>query len=200
MYSVRWKWLADANIFTRLIRVFKTNHRYSFKPLPGMAPARRVVYLVNLRSVWRHYVRQQPRLPYRPKQRQIFKREGSFLRFPEVSWGNGRVFQSFWVLQNNSVVLKSLFCGIVWCEIQSYRKATCNFVVLTFIKKKLLHQGSNQGPSDQKPDALPDELLRLSWESSEFFGFLYLKLHKISTGMVLDLKIGGGGGQKNVGV
>ena len=53
-----------------------------------------------------------------------------------TTWGNGRVSQSFWVLQNNSVVLKLLFCGIVWYEIQSYRKATCNFVVLTFIKKK----------------------------------------------------------------
>ena len=84
-----------------------------------------------------------------------------------TTWGNGRVSQSFWVLENNSVVLKSLFCGIVWCEIQSYRKATCNFVVLTFIKKKnLLHQGSNQGPSDQKPDALPDELLRLCWQKA----------------------------------
>ena len=53
-----------------------------------------------------------------------------------TTWGNGRVSQSFWVLENNSVVLKSLFCGIVWCEIQSFRKATCNFVVLTFIEKK----------------------------------------------------------------
>ena len=112
-----------------------------------------------------------------------------------TTWGNGRVSQSFWVLENNSVVLKSLFCGIVWCEIQSYRKATCNFVVLTFIKKNLLHQGSNQGPSDQKPDALPDELLRLCWKRNEFLKFLYLKLQICSTGMVLDLKIGGGGGQ-----
>ena len=52
-----------------------------------------------------------------------------------TTWGNWRVSQSFWVLENNSVVLKSLFCRIVWCEIQSYRKATCNFVVLTFIEK-----------------------------------------------------------------
>ena len=90
-----------------------------------------------------------------------------------TTWGNERVSQSFWVLENNSVVLKSLFCGIVWCEIQSYRKATCNFVVLTFIKKRnLLHQGSNPGPSDQKPDALPDELLRLWWGNGEFLWIL----------------------------
>ncbi len=52
-----------------------------------------------------------------------------------TTWGNVRVFQSFWGLENNSVGLKSLFCRIVWYEIQSYRKATCNLVVLTFIKR-----------------------------------------------------------------
>ena len=65
---------------------------------------------------------------------------------------------------------------------------------LLLLKKNLLHQGSNQGPSDQKPDALPDELLRLCCENAEF---LYLKLQKCSTGMALDLKIGGGGGVKS---
>ena len=63
---------------------------------------------------------------------------------------------------------------------------------LLLLKKNLLHQGSNQGPSDQKPDALPDELLRLCWEKAEFLGNLYLKLPKCSTGMALDLKIGRG--------
>ena len=63
---------------------------------------------------------------------------------------------------------------------------------LLLLKKNLLHQGSNQGPSDQKPVALPDELLRLCCKSVEFLGFLYLKLHKCSTVMVLHLKMGGG--------
>ena len=31
----------------------------------------RVVYLVNLKSLWHHYIPQQPWLPYWPKQRQI---------------------------------------------------------------------------------------------------------------------------------
>ena len=54
---------------------------------------------------------------------------------PTTTWGNGRVSQSFWELENNSEGLKSLFCRIIWSEIQSYRKATCNLLVLTFIKK-----------------------------------------------------------------
>ena len=57
----------------------------------------------------------------------------------------------------------------------------------------------NQGPSDQKPDALPDELLRLSWENTEFLDILYLKLQKCSTGMALDLKIGEGGRTEKCG-
>ena len=40
-----------------------------------------------------------------------------------TTWGNGRVFQSFWELENNSVALKLLFCGIVWSEIQSCSRA-----------------------------------------------------------------------------
>ena len=63
------------------------------------------------------------------------KRQSWGFLAPATTWRNGRVFQSFWVPENNSVVLKSLFCRIVWSEIQSYRKVTCNLVVLTFIKK-----------------------------------------------------------------
>ena len=126
---------------------------------------------------------------------------------PTTTWGNVRVSQSFWGLENNSVGLKSLFCGIVWYEIQSYRKATCNLVVLTFIKKNFPHQGSNLGPSDQKSNALPTELSKLGWwtwyflyiwikncPSDAFFGYMQGRRNSESMGGQYFWKYKGGGG------
>ena len=98
---------------------------------------------------------------------------------PATTWGNGRISQSFWGLENNSVGLKSLFCGIAWSEIQSYRKATCsNLVVLTFIKK-LLPPGIEPGSVNQRADALSDDLSRLCW-NVKFFLVIYIQNCKIS--------------------
>ena len=107
-----------------------------------------------------------------------------------TTWGNGRVSQSFWVLENNSVVLKSLFCGIVWCEIQSFRKATCNFVVLTFIEKKT----SSTRDRTRDPQIRSQLLYQMSYWGFvvRIFGFFIPKTAQMQYSNGATSKNGGG--------